>query len=151
MKKIITLSVALILALALFAGCANNEEPETTTEEKVEATTDDAETSTEEATEESEDVGLSKTVAFMTFTTEGDYWKILFDVTEQQLNLLGYEMEIINADMDLTLQIEQIDNAVTQGYAGILLIAVDPNGVADACKRAVRSRYSCICIYQKPR
>lgn len=134
MKKTIILCLGAVLVFALFTACTDNKEGTTLTTEEVTGTVAEL-----EDTQESEDVGLSKTVAFLTFTAEGDFWNMYFGIVEEQLSLLGYEMEIINADMDLILQIEQIDNAVTQGYAGILIIAVDPNGVADACRRAVEA------------
>lgn len=139
MKKTIILCLTVVLAFALFTACTDTKEEATST--------------TDEATEtgaESEDVGLSKTVGFLTFTAEGDFWNTYFSIVEEQLSLLGYEMEIINADMDLTLQIEQIDNTVTQGYAGILVIPVDPNGVADACKRAVEAGCPVLAFIKNP-
>ncbi len=134
MKKSIFLLLALVFMMVFSVGCGttSNNESESPDEEN-----NASEAMEESVKEEAEDVGLSKTVALVTMTAEGDFWNTYYNTIADQLSKLGYDMEVINADMDLTLQIEQIDNAVTKGYAGILLIAVDPNGVADATKRAI--------------
>lgn len=140
MKRTIVLFLAAIMVFTLLAGCAG-------TQNSTEATTSSDGATT---TENTANVGLSKTVALLTFTAEGDFWNMYFGIIKEQLGLLGYDMEVVNADMDLSLQIEQIDNAVTQGYAGIVLLAVDPNGVADACKRATEAGMPILAFIKNP-
>jgi ABC-type sugar transport system substrate-binding protein len=92
----------------------------------------------------------SKTVAFCTMTAEGAYWNLLYDLTRDALKKLGYEMDLINANMNLPTQIEQIENCVTQGYAGILTIAVDPEGIGDATRRAISRGVPVLAFIKNP-
>lgn len=122
MKKWLAGFVTLAMALSVLAGCGS-----TSSSTAASSGSGSAAPAT----------GKANTVAFCTMTAEGDYWNMLYNETETALNNLGYQMEIINANGDIAMQNEQIDNCVTQGYAGILLIAVEPEGVADACRRAI--------------
>lgn len=90
----------------------------------------------QKAAEETADSEAYK-VAFCTMTTEGDYWGTMFDILKEQFAAEGAAMDVIDADGDVTRQIEQIENCVTQNYNLIVLLAVDPEAVADASKRAV--------------
>ncbi|MDR1905165.1 MAG: sugar ABC transporter substrate-binding protein [Treponema sp.] len=94
--------------------------------------------------------GKAKTVAYLTFTAEGDYWNSVYDEMRRALNKLGYEMDLINANNNLATQIEQIENSVVKGYAGIFIIPVDPSGVADATKRAVAAGTPVLAFIKNP-
>lgn len=92
----------------------------------------------------------SKTVALCTMTAEGAFWNQYYDLTRDALKNLGYEMDLINANMSLPTQIEQIENCVTQGYAGILTIAVDPEGIGDATRRAISRGVPVLAFIKNP-
>lgn len=134
MKKQFSLLLALTILLSAAAGCTSGNTGGTNTEGNQQSTAS----------------GKSNTVAFCTMTAEGDYWNLLYNFTEEALEERGYQMDLVNADMDLALQIEQIENAVTQGYAGILVLAVDAEGVADATRRAVEAGVPVLAFIKDP-
>ncbi len=57
----------------------------------------------------------------------------------------GYEMVISDADGDVTTQISQIEDFITQGVDVILLAAADPTALIPACQDAIDAGIPVIC------
>ncbi len=124
-KKLLGVVLTLVMVVVTMTACGSSSAK--TSE------TDDAEvTATETEAADSE-----YKVAFCTMTTEGDFWGYMFDFTAEKFAEQGAIMDVIDADGDVTRQIEQIENCVTQGYDLIVLLAVDAEAVADASKKAM--------------
>ncbi len=92
--------------------------------------------STEASSSETEESSGYRAV-YCTMTSEGDYWQMLENGIAEDLATKGIDFNVVSADADAVRQVEQIENAVTDGYDLILLFAVDPGAVADACKKAI--------------
>lgn len=76
-------------------------------------------------------------VAFLTMSSEGDYWQQLEKDYSEAVAEFGITMEVVNADYDPVRQVEQIENAILQDYDMLFVLATDPAAVADACKKAM--------------
>lgn len=159
-SKLISLFLASVLSIGILNGCGStSSNSSSTTTSTVASSVESTKTSTTESVSSMADSIIStvtdsttggKKIAFCTFTSEGDYWQMMFNLCKQDFEAYGDTMDLISADNDATKQIEQIENCVTQGYDLILLIAVDPDAVADACKKAMDSGVAVFCFIKDP-
>jgi D-xylose transport system substrate-binding protein len=78
-------------------------------------------------------VGLS----FSDFATER--WKNEADLMTKLLNEKGYDVIVQEAAHDVKLQNDQIDNMVTQGVKGLIIIAEDGDAAATAVDKAAKA------------
>jgi D-xylose transport system substrate-binding protein len=76
-------------------------------------------------------VGLS----FSDFATER--WKIEADMMTKLLQEKGYEVVVQEANHDVKLQNDQIDNMVAQGVKGLIIIAEDGDAAVTSVDKAV--------------
>jgi D-xylose transport system substrate-binding protein len=76
-------------------------------------------------------IGLS----FSDFATER--WKPESELIKTALEKLGYEVLIQEANHDVKLQNDQIDNMVSQGAKGLIIIAEDSSAVITSVDKAV--------------
>ena len=75
-------------------------------------------------------IGLS----FSDFATER--WKPEADLLTKLLNEKGYDVLVQEANHDVKLQNDQIDNMVTQGVKGLIVIAEDGEAVVTSVDKA---------------
>ena len=108
-KRILLTALSLVVILSMIAGCA----PKSTGTEggKIK-------------------VGLS----FSDFATER--WKNEEVLMRGQLEEMGYEVISAEANHDVKLQNDQIDNMVTQGVKGLLVVAEDGDAVITSVDKA---------------
>lgn len=78
-------------------------------------------------------VGLS----FSDFATER--WKREADQITQLLQAKGYEVVVQEANHDVKLQNDQIDNMVAQGVKGLIIVAEDGDAAATAVDKAAKA------------
>ena len=78
-------------------------------------------------------VGLS----FSDFATER--WKREADQMTQLLQAKGYEVVVQEANHDVKLQNDQIDNMVAQGVKGLIVVAEDGDAAATAVDKAAKA------------
>jgi D-xylose transport system substrate-binding protein len=78
-------------------------------------------------------VGLS----FSDFATER--WKNEADLMTELLEEKGYEVIVAEANHDVKLQNDQIDNMVSQGVKGLIIIAEDGDAAATAVDKAAEA------------
>ena len=132
-------SLITIVALLMFAalmGCSPQTAPttETTAEtvptEAAPANNTDPANNTETNTEGAVKIGLS----FSDFATER--WKNEEVLMRQLLEEKGYEVLSQEANHDVKLQIDQIDNMVSQGVKGLIIIAEDGDALSTAVANA---------------
>lgn len=134
MKKLLAIVLALVMVLSMTA-CSSKE-----TAKATEAPAAEAKPAATEAPAEAEaPTSEGKRCAFLFATLEGAYWQTVVDDYTAEINKYGISVDAMNADGDVVRQVEQIENAVVQGYDMLFVFAVDPNGVADACKKAMDS------------
>jgi D-xylose transport system substrate-binding protein len=122
--KVIKLVGILVLAGLLFSACAPAATPAPAAEEA------EAPAAQAPAAEESKIVGLS----FSDFATER--WPVEDELMTKLLEEKGYEVISQEANHDVKLQNDQIDNMVTQGAKVIIVIAEDGDAAATAVASA---------------
>ena len=108
-NKVILTIVALLTIVSLLAGCAPKAAAPAA--EKVK-------------------VGLS----FSDFATER--WKNEADLMTKLLNDKGYDVIVQEANHDVKLQNDQIDNMVTQGIKGLIVVAEDGDAAVTSVDKA---------------
>ncbi|MCA9959025.1 MAG: substrate-binding domain-containing protein, partial [Anaerolineales bacterium] len=121
--------VITIIALLLFVasvGCSSQTNSTTETAAEVATTEAAPAENTETSTEGAVKIGLS----FSDFATER--WKNEEVLMRQLLEAKGYEVLSQEANHDVKLQIDQIDNMVSQGVKGLIIIAEDGDALSTA-------------------
>ena len=125
------LTAVLALFVLISCGGGETEEPAASTDE---TDAPAAETTEEEAMDsETIKVGLS----FSDFATER--WKNEEVLMRGLLEDKGYEVLSQEANHDVKLQIDQIDNMVSQGVKGLIVVAEDGDALATAIDNAAQA------------
>ena len=126
MKKfrILFLLMALLMSFALFAACDADSKTD-------DAATDDSEDS-QDVSQEQEDPYL---IGVDLFYKSDEYYLDIEVCMKKAAEELGVELDIQNADTDLSNQIQQVEDFIAKGVDAILISAVDPVG-SYACVEA---------------
>ncbi len=119
-----------VLAISFLISCGGGETEEPVAPATSAPAAPTAEPVVDEATGETVKVGLS----FSDFATER--WKNEEVLMRGLLEAKGYEVLSQEANHDVKLQIDQIDNMVSQGVAGLIIIAEDGDALATAVDNA---------------
>ena len=127
MKQTIALIICVVMIFSMAACGSTATQPAATAASETAA----APAAASEAT------GEGKKVAYLTMSSEGDYWQFLEACIVNACSEYGISVDIINADYDPVRQVEQIENAILQGYDLFFVLATDPNAIADSCKKAM--------------
>ena len=136
MKRLLCILLALTLICALFVGCGKKDE----------APADDPKDNVEnnEPTDKNEDNAPAdepdadpKRIVGIWMTLADTHWQMMNDYLGEQLRSKGFEYDSLSGELDPLKQIEQIENAVTQGYDMIFIIPINGEAVADACQKAM--------------
>ncbi len=136
MKKLLCILLALVMVCAVFAGCAKNDDADVSAEPSDSAApSDSAEPSNEPSDNASGHEG--KKVLGIMMSLQDPTWVYLNGIFERQFTEAGFEYTAVSGENDPLVQIEQIENAVVQGYDEILVIPVTGEAIADACQRAM--------------
>lgn len=106
MKKIIALTLALIMVLGLFAACGADKG------------------------------GDEKTVGILMPTQEQTIWSIQAERLVAGFQEAGYATELEYAEDDSARQVMQIENMITKGVDVLVIAAVDGYALTDACEKA---------------
>lgn len=107
MKKLIALTLALIMVLGLFAACG--------------------------AEQGGKD---QKTIGILMPTKEQTIWSIQGERLVAGYQAAGYKTEIEYAEDDASKQAMQIENMITKGVDALIVVAVDGAALTDACEQA---------------
>ena len=136
MKKTLALLLALMVVVSLFAGCAaKTEAPAAKAEEAPAAKAEET-----PAAEEKKIV-----VGVCLYYRRDEYYVDLESTFKTYGAEKGYEMQIVDADGDVTTQISQMEDFINQGVDVILLSATDPDALAPYCKEAQEKGIPVIC------
>jgi D-xylose transport system substrate-binding protein len=126
-QRVLFIIVTLFVATGMLFGCAS---PATPTAAPAEQSTTAPSASQPQPSGEKIKVGLS----FSDFATER--WKNEADLMTKLLNDKGYEAIVAEANHDVKLQNDQIDNMVTQGVKGLIVIAEDGDAAVTSVDKA---------------
>src|SRR6202142_3549684 len=112
LNRISIITVTVLIAVAMLVACAPAAAPAASTSGKIK-------------------IGLS----FSDYATER--WPIENGLMTAQLQKDGYEVISQEADHDVKLQSDQIDNMVAQGIKGLIVIAEDGDAAVTPVEKAV--------------
>ena len=125
------ITIIALLMFAALAGCS--PQAEAPSEAAVEAAPTEA-AAPAESTEANADGAVIIGLSFSDFATER--WKNEEVLMRQLLEEKGYEVLSQEANHDVKLQIDQIDNMVSQGVKGLIIIAEDGDALSTAVANA---------------
>ena len=88
------------------------------------------------AGEGSDEVAARGTIGFSAMTLTNPFFKIIADTMTQEAERHGFEVVVTDADRDVNLQSQQVDNFLASGVAAIVLNPVDRIAIGPAVRRA---------------
>ncbi|MGI5936884.1 MAG: sugar ABC transporter substrate-binding protein [Oscillospiraceae bacterium] len=132
MKKILSLSLALILVFSLAACSGNSKGSEAKAPDEEAQSTAEPETSA--PAEPQEETGA---IAVTIPTAQSPFCNDFALGVKAAAEELGWTCTIDDPNVQLEAQITAIENFVTSGVKGIVVFPVDGNGVADATQKAM--------------
>ena len=147
MKRLLALSLAAAMLLGL-AACGSSEGQSETAETAAEETSEEATKETASAGAAASETGESddKIVVGVDLYYRRDEYYVDLESTFRSYGAeKGYEMLISDADGDVTTQISQIEDFITQGVDIILLAAADPTALIPVCQEAIDAGIPVIC------
>ena len=144
MKRIITLTLALMMVLSLAACGSQEKQPAAEKEEATPAPA--AEAPKEEPAEESpaaEEADAEEaddlTFGFAAQSIEYEYFAGEADRLKESLAEQGYDLVISSFDNDAAKQVDVIENFMTMGIDAALVFPMDAVAIKDVCQQAVDS------------
>ena len=143
MKRLLALSLALAMLLGLSACGSSGEQSETA--EPATEESGDAAAPADEAGAETADSDDKIVVGVDLYYRRDEYYVDLESTFRSYGAEKGYEMLISDADGDVTTQISQMEDFITQGVDIILLAAADPTALIPVCQEAIDAGIPVIC------
>lgn len=140
MKKLIAISLAMLMILVSFAACAQSESvAESTPPESTEKSNAQQPGETEiDSAEKKETIKIAYLVDSLTTSQNNiiaymeQYCAYVSEKSDYNVEFAAYD-----ATMDLTKQIANVETCVAMGYDGIILNPVDTEGILPAAKAAM--------------
>lgn len=131
MKRLLSVLLIMVMATALFAGCAQEEPKKETTTATETATT--TETETEAPAEEQLVVG------YATKSSTSPFWVILNNGAEQAAKDYGVELIALGPpkENDIVGQLSVIEDLINRGVDSLVVAPADSVGVAPAVDKAM--------------
>lgn len=123
MKRWIVMGTAMMFAVTALTGCGGIK-------------TDSVDASSEGQTTSGSLSGDGKKFAYCTSTLNNPFMTTIGDALEEVCKENGDELVIYDPQYDQAKQISQIEDAITQGVAGIFLLPVDSDGVKTVLETA---------------
>jgi ribose transport system substrate-binding protein len=133
-KSLGIFAAAAALSLTL-AGCAGAEDEAPMTQ--------DTGTSGESAVEES---GVDCTIGMVQINQTAAFFTEMNKGAEEAAAEVGCEITIANANNDSAKQANDIENFVTQGVTGLIVVAIDVNGVLPGVQAAMEAGIKVVAI-----
>lgn len=140
MKKSISLILALVMVLSLFAGCggSSDKDVETTAAPVVEETVgaeDVADAVVAGIGEKGVDLNGAK-VGFSAVTLDSEFFVNMANQIEAYLEPYGVDFTALSADANAATQIENIENFTTMGMDVVVMFLVDNEALVDTLVKA---------------
>lgn len=127
MKKFTCILLALILVLALLAGCSASTKQETTAPAQSETEPAAPEQKTEEPAAEPAESEKTFTIGFALRTTNGAYYAAIGDGVKASCEKLGWACTVLDSNNDTSKELENMESLVAAGVDLIFLDCVDPS------------------------
>ena len=138
MKKMLAVLLAMAMAAAV-AGCSSDKPEESKAETSVQAEADNQGTSAAaEAEKNSEEAGglQGKNISVMTPYLASVTTNQMVEYIKTKLGDAGAEVSVINTNNDFAELASRIEDVVSSGTDGIILVSADPNQVANQLQEA---------------
>ena len=139
-RKILSVLLSIALLPTIIAGCSNSAK-ETTT-----AATTTAAATTAQAEDTTAKSGGGLKFAYCTSTLNNPFMTTIGDALKAACEKDGNELIVYDPQYDQAKQISQVEDAITQGVAGIFLLAVDSSGVKSVLQEAKKANIPVIAI-----
>lgn len=140
MKKSLSIVVILVLVAAMLVGCTT--EPSAPSEPASEPVVDDSTPVAEDPAPKSDgDFKVGITIQSL----ENSYWAGVFGEVETLLKGKGWEYTILACDDNAAMQIQQIENFITNEVDLIMVHPSDPNAIEDYVKVAREAGIKVMC------
>ena len=130
MKKTLSLVLAVLMTMTLFAGCGS--QPAATTAPA-------AGEATQAAPEKAVKIGVAMA------TTQSTFYAKMADIIESYCKEINVDCTIADPNYDLAKQIEAVENFIASGCTAIVVVAFDPEGINDICQKAVDNGIYVVC------
>ena len=132
-KKLLAMSIAAMLLMGMMTGCSSSAEPEP--KEETGTNTEQGETPQEQ--KGSEEGGLSgKNISIMTPYLGSVTTNQMVEYIEKNLTEAGAEVSVINTDNDFSELASRIEDVVSAGTDGIVLVSADPGQLSNQLQEA---------------
>ncbi len=128
-RKILFSVIGIVVLITMLVGCAPAAAPAAPAEEAPAAPAEEAPAAPAEEAAKPK-IGIS----FSDFATER--WKNEADLMTKLFNEKGYDVIVAEAAHDVKLQNDQIDNMVSQGVVGLVVIAEDGDAAVTSVDKA---------------
>lgn len=136
MKKILSLSLVLIMVLALLSGCASATTTTASTEATTAATTTAATTTAAPTTSWVKAADAANLIVIITPSHDNPFFKTEAVAAEAKAKELGYETLVLVHDDDATKQAELFDTAISKKAAAIICYNAGADATVTAVKKA---------------
>lgn len=141
MRKFLSVLLSVVMVSALLVGCGNSAQenktdktPQDGTKTTVTPVATPGTTPKEDEKGDSGKEGL--TFAYCTSTLNNPFMTTIGDALKKACEAEGHKLITYDPQYDQSTQISQIEDAITQGVAGIFLLAVDSDGVKTVLESA---------------
>ena len=145
MKKVLALLLVTAALLALCAGCAPKEDPATSPSTPPSQSAEPS-TPPSDDTPSNDDIKVGITL----LNTDSEWMAAQADFIVQYLTGAGYEANLVSADNNKELQIQQMENFVVMGCNAIVCQLVDPDGASAIIEQIRDQGVKVICIVFTP-
>lgn len=140
-KRLLVLVVGILIVSLAFAGCAQNPTPAATDAPAVTDAPAATEATTQSDTESPSADASGKT--YKVAVCNADISTPVFAFMEKMFALHAPEHNIevtqFDGKGDTAIQVQQLQDCITQGFDGIIIDPVDPAGVVPACKKVMEA------------
>ncbi len=137
MKKISVLLLAVLMAVMLFAGCAQPA-AEASASEQAQSSTDGAKESASENSVGGETDGKRLKMGLSLYYRTDEYYTDIENCMKLEADKLGIDLIVQDANADLSKQIQQVEDFISEGVDAIIMSPVDPVGSV-ACVEAAKA------------
>lgn len=127
-RKLLSILVVGAMAVSMIAGCGSVENPDAEKEASGDVEMDDVSAAVDEAVKEAGTTG-DITIGYSTPSLALEFCANLERAVQEACEERGYELVVLDCDMDGSTQVSQCEDLVNQGVDAILIFPIAP----DAC------------------